>query len=78
MTAITTEPVVTCDRALAVANADAAQKYQRLWRFRIEVELEPDGWHIVYTLRDPDFVGGGPHYVIDAATGQIISKKYYQ
>jgi hypothetical protein len=29
-------------------------------------------------LRDPNLQGGGPHYVIDAETGAILSKRYEQ
>jgi hypothetical protein len=38
----------------------------------------PDGWHIDYQLKNPLSNGGGPHYVIDAATGAIVSKRYEQ
>jgi hypothetical protein len=78
MTVLTTEPAVSCDQALAIAQVDAAKVYEKLWRFRIEVELESDGWHIAYRIREKRVAGGGPHYVIDAATGAIVSKKYYQ
>jgi len=71
-------PAVSCDRALAVAHADAVTVYDQLQRYRIEVELEPDGWHIAYHIREKRVAGGGPHYVIDATTGAIVSKKYYQ
>jgi hypothetical protein len=72
------EPAVSCDRALAIAHADALTAYENLSRFRIEVELEADGWHIGYRLRQKRMAGGGPHYVISAETGEILSKKYYQ
>jgi len=78
MATVLSEPAVTSDRALAIAQADAATVYTDLWRFRIEVELEPDGWHIAYRIREKRVAGGGPHYVIDATTGAIVSKKYYQ
>ena len=44
----------------------------------LEVALHDDGWHVEYRQRKPRHTGGGPHYVIDAATGEIVSKKYYQ
>ena len=78
MSAIASEPTISCDQALAIAQADAATAYDKLWRFRIEVELEADGWHIAYRLREKRVAGGGPWYVIDATTGAIVSKKYYQ
>ena len=69
---------LTSDEALRVARADAERAYRDLSRHRIEIDLEPDGWHITYKLKDATLNGGGPHYVIDAATGEIVSKKYYQ
>ena len=42
------------------------------------LSLEPDGWHIDYELKDPNLNGGGPHYIIDAATGAILHKRYEQ
>lgn len=69
---------VTSDRALAIARLDAEQVYRDLERFRILIALEPDGWHVEYWLKDPNVQGGGPHYVVDANTGAILSKKYYQ
>ena len=44
----------------------------------MEIRRDDDGWHIDYELKNPRLNGGGPHYVIDATTGEIISKKYYQ
>lgn len=69
---------MTCDRALAIARLDAEQVYRNLERFRILIALESDGWHIEYWLKDPNVQGGGPHYIIDAVTGSILSKKYFQ
>jgi len=42
------------------------------------VGLEADGWHVDYILKDERARGGGPHYVIDAHTGGILSKRYEQ
>jgi hypothetical protein len=66
------------DEALRIARGDAESVYPDLSTYRIEITLEGDGWHIAYELKDPTLNGGGPHYVIDAATGAIVSKKYYQ
>lgn len=65
-------------QALAIAQADALRAYGDLTPYRIHVALEPDGWHIDYDLKDACLKGGGPHYVIDAATGAILSKRYEQ
>jgi hypothetical protein len=73
---------VPSHQALAVATADAQEAYGgNLGCFRIEIRLEDDGWHIEHYIHQRNgsrIAGGGPHYVIDATTGSIISKKYYQ
>ena len=71
-------PAVTADEALRVARLDAEKAYRDLSPYRMEISLEQDGWHIDYEFKNPRMQGGGPHYVIDAATGAILSKKYYQ
>jgi hypothetical protein len=63
---------------LAIAQADAATAYRDLSSYRVHLSLELDGWHIDYELKDPRMKGGGPHYVIDASAGQIVSKRYEQ
>jgi hypothetical protein len=78
--AILDEPAgrVSCDQALKVAREDAETVYRDLVRYWIRVALENDGWHVDYELRDPHARGGGPHYVIDANNGHIVSKRYEQ
>jgi hypothetical protein len=68
----------SCDQALKVAREDAEAVYRDLTRYSIRVALEADGWHVDYELRDPRARGGGPHYVIDATNGHILSKRYEQ
>ena len=70
--------MVTGAQALAVAQADAVKAYRDHSPYRIEVALKPDAWRVDYQLKDPGWKGGGPHYVIDAATGEILSKRYEQ
>jgi hypothetical protein len=67
-----------CDEILRIAHRDAAAVYRDLADFRITLELRPDGWHVDYDLTAPTVAGGGPHYVIDPETGQIVSKRYEQ
>ena len=69
---------IAVDRALAIAQADAARAYRDLSPFRIQLVLELDGWHVDYELKDARLKGGGPHYIIDAHTGAILSKRYEQ
>ncbi len=66
------------DQALAIAQADAVKAYRDLSGYRIQLVLEGDGWHVDYELKDPRLKGGGPHYIIDAVTGVIVSKRYEQ
>jgi hypothetical protein len=66
---------VTGDAALRVAHADAEKVYSDLCRYRMIVFLEPDGWHLDYQLKSSTALGGGPLYLIDAATGTIAEKR---
>jgi hypothetical protein len=69
---------ISCDRALKIAQADAQRVYRDLFLYRISISLEDDGWQVDYELKDPNLNGGGPHYLIDAHSGEIISKRYDQ
>ena len=66
------------DQALVIAQADAVKAYHDLSGYRIHLVLEDDGWHGDYELKGRRLKGGGPHYVIDAITGAIVSKHYEQ
>jgi hypothetical protein len=66
------------DQVLAIAQADAARVYRDLSPYRIQLVLEDDGWHVDYELKDPRYKGGGPHYIIDAHSGNIVSRRYEQ
>jgi hypothetical protein len=72
------DQAISCDQALQIARLDAEKAYRDLSPFRIEIVLEPDGWHIDYELKNLGLRGGGPHYVIDARDGTILSKRYEQ
>ena len=71
-------PAIASHQALGIAQADALRVYRDLTRYWIRVSLEQDGWHVDYELKDQRWKGGGPHYVIDASTGAILSKRYEQ
>ena len=71
-------PPIPADQALAVAQADALLAYRNLSPYRVSLVLEDDGWHVDYELKDSKHKGGGPHYLIDAATGAIINRRYEQ
>ncbi|MBM3995444.1 MAG: hypothetical protein FJ303_15015 [Planctomycetes bacterium] len=69
---------ITSDEALRTARLDAEKVYRDLTPYYIRVKLQDDGWHIDYELKNKRANGGGPHYVIDAETGTIRSKRYEQ
>lgn len=71
-------PSLSPDQALKIAREDAEKVYRDLSRYVIRLVLQSDGWHVDYDLQDARARGGGPHYVIDAATGEILSKRYEQ
>ena len=73
-----TKPAISRQQAIAIAEADALPVYGDLDNLTLEVALHDDGWHVDYWVRRPRVAGGGPHYVIDANTGAIVSKKYSQ
>ncbi len=75
---MTRMPSITSDQALRVARLDAERAYRDLTPYRVQVELDEDGWHVDYELKNKCSQGGGPHYIIDANTGGIISKRYEQ
>jgi uncharacterized membrane protein YkoI len=72
------ETTISCDQALRIARTDAESAYRDLSIYQIAISLEENGWLVDYELKDPEVQGGGPHYVIDARTGAILSKRYEQ
>jgi hypothetical protein len=66
------------DDAFRVAHRDASAVYGELRGYRITIEMHSDGWHVEFDLTKLNVAGGGPRYVIDPATGAIVSKVYEQ
>ena len=54
------------DDALRIARLDAEKAYRDLSPYRVFVDLNDDGWHVDYELKNRHSNGGGLHYVIDA------------
>jgi hypothetical protein len=69
---------ITSDEALRIARLDAEKAYRDLSPYRVSVDLQDDGWHVDYELKDRLSNGGGGHYIIDAQTGAITAKRYEQ
>lgn len=69
---------ISSDQALRIARLDAETVYRDLTPYRAIVDLEEDGWHVWYELRDRSAQGGGAEYTIDKSSGKILKKKYQQ
>jgi hypothetical protein len=66
------------EQALEIARRDALLAYRDLNPYDVRIELRDGNWNIDYQLQDKKAQGGGPHYVISAETGAILSKRYEQ
>jgi hypothetical protein len=69
---------ITSDEALKIARLDTEKAYRDLTPYRVLVELVDDNWHVDYELTNREAQGGGAHYLIDAQSGKIRSKRYEQ
>ena len=74
----TTAAPLRADRVLAIAQADAERAYRDLSRYMVRISQEEDGWHVDYELKGEAIKGGGPHYLIDPDSGEILRKRYEQ
>ena len=66
------------EEALAIARKNASLSYRDLSVYEIEIKLESGKWYVDYEFRDKNVDGGGPHYVISQATGEIITFRFEQ
>jgi hypothetical protein len=69
---------VTAPEILRIAYQDAESAYGDLTEYRITLTPQDQGWHVDFELKNPRLNGGGPHYIIDPTSGQIVWKKYEQ
>jgi hypothetical protein len=69
---------IASDQALQIARLDAEKAYGDLTLYRVTLVLEADGWHVDYDLKNPQWNGGAPHYLIDPVSGVILWKQYDQ
>jgi hypothetical protein len=72
------EASLSVAEVLRIAHEDAQAAYRDLSGFKITLTPCPDGWHVDYDLTDRLSAGGGPHYLIDPATGDILARRYEQ
>jgi hypothetical protein len=74
-----TDNPISEQEARAIAEANARRIYRDLSIYRVDAKLIDGDWHVDYELPDPaTMVGGGPHYVISAETGEIKAFRYEQ
>jgi hypothetical protein len=65
-------------RAREIAEDEARSVYGDLAPYVVSVRLQGGRWRVDYDLADATAVGGGPHFLIDAATGEIVERRYEQ
>ena len=71
-------PVISEEEARNIAHEDASYMYRDLSIYEVTATLTDGNWYVDYKIRDPNTLGGGPHYVISSETGEIISFRYDQ
>jgi hypothetical protein len=70
--------MISEDAARDIAAAEAGQAYHDLSGYTVSARLTDGSWHVDYELSDETLLGGGPHYVIDADSGEITASRYEQ
>jgi hypothetical protein len=70
--------VIDEQTARAVAAEAAAEAYRDLSGYTVSARLADGLWYVDYDLTDETLLGGGPHFVIDATTGEITARRYEQ
>ena len=66
------------EEALRLAHEDAKKVYNDFSIYDIKAKLKNDKWYVDYEINVKNMLGGGPHYVISAETGEILSYRYEQ
>ena len=66
------------EKAIEIAKKDAAKSGVPLDHYDISAFDERQFWHIAFELKNKELAGGGPDYLIDKGTGEIVRKKIYQ
>ena len=70
--------MISEEEALRIAHEDASKIYRDLSIYDVTTTLKDNNWYVDYEINDPTMLGGGPHYIISAETGEIISFRYEQ
>ena len=69
---------ITREKALEIAKADAIVAYQDLSPYKVEIAEVAGNWQVDFELKDENSLGGGPHYLIDGNSGEILKRRYEQ
>lgn len=67
---------ISQEQALKIANNDATKAKVDVSKYNVKADLFKKGWRVTYESKEVSLGGGGPEYVIDSQTGEIISKQY--
>lgn len=66
------------DKALQIATKDALKIYRDITIYTVKAVFKENQWFIDFDITDPTTAGGGPHYIINAMNGVIVSFRYEQ
>lgn len=69
------ETTISRETAVLIAKGDAIQSYT-LSDYNIIVHEQPKAWRVVFDLKNPAWTGGGPDYLIDKKTGNVLNATY--
>ena len=70
--------MISEEQAREIAAAEAGQAYVDLSPYTVTARLDGGSWLVDYDLTDETLLGGGPHFVIDASSGEITARRYEQ
>jgi len=73
-----TVPAISREAALKIARRDAKKESVPLVGYEVVALEEASAWRVVFRLKDKRLNGGGPKYLINKATGEIVERKYTQ
>ena len=63
---------------LEIAQKNASFVYRDLSVYEVRATLQDNQWFVDYEFKDKTLDGGGPHFVISAETGKILSYRFDQ
>lgn len=70
--------MISREKALQIAHEVASAAYRDLSVYKIKAARRGRRWRVDYCLKDPGMVGGGPHFIISAETGEVLTSRFEQ